>query len=479
VHEAAGALRVGPTSDGPAAPVGGLRRLSVYADCAHVELVLAATVPIGSLIPPIVDILTAQRGHRGEPVAIRHQLSTAGGTALDPSKTLAQLGIQDGTTLILTSTSAELAAPRFDDAAETISASLSLVRPWNHQTARLVGALTAGWLASVGAVMLIRTAFDTNDARRSGCLGVAAAVGLIALFAAPLAYRVFHDMAIGLTLGLVATGFAALAGLLAVPGGPGAPNALLAAAAAAASAAALRVMGCPAAVFTALCCLAATAAAAAVVAMVSTVPLPAIGAACAAVSLFLVEASAPVSIVLAGLSPRLHAEPDASVGELAPHRLNTKVIRAKSWLTSLVVAFAASAALGAVAATAGPGSASAPRSLGIVFATLTGGALLLRARSYRDPARSMALIASGIAALSAALVAATVAYPRHAVYIAATSTMLAAAALWLGFINHAMELSPVARRSVEMLEYLALAVIAPLACWICGLYSAARGLNLR
>jgi hypothetical protein len=41
-----------------------------------------------------------------------------------------------------------------------------------------------------------------------------------------------------------------------------------------------------------------------------------------------------------------------------------------------------------------------------------------------------------------------------------------------------MRLSPIGRRSVELLEYLALAVVVPLACWICGLYGAARSMNL-
>ena len=89
-------------SNGPRQPGGGLRRVSVYADSHHVDLVLSALVPIGSLMPPIVDIL-AEGGHRAQTVAALHQLSLPGKMALDPSKTLAQSGIPDGTTLILTS----------------------------------------------------------------------------------------------------------------------------------------------------------------------------------------------------------------------------------------------------------------------------------------------------------------------------------------------------------------------------------------
>lgn len=478
MHEAVG---VRPQKGGPAPAGEGLRRVSVYAGSAYVDLVLSAAVPIGSLIPPIVDIVAAECGHRAEPVAMRHQLSHPGNIALDPSKTLAQTGIRDGSTLILTSSSTELTAPRFDDAAEAVSASLAATaRPWTQQATRLIGALAASWLAATGVAVLIRTAFDTNDARRSGGAGVAAAVGFIALLAAVVAHRVFRDRTAGLTLGLVASGFAALAGLLVVPGGPGAANALLAMAAAATLAATMRVMGCCAVVFTALACFAAVAAAAAVVGAVTAVPLQAIGAASTAISLVLLEASAPVSIMLAGLSPQLASEPEAARDAPTPdpHRLSAKAIRADSWLTSLVAAFSALAALGAIGAAAGPYSAGGPRSLGIAFATVTGGVLLLRARSHHDLARSVPLIVSGTATLSATLVVAAAAYPLHAPYIAAVSTMLAAAALCLGFITHAIALSPVRRRRVELLEYLALAVIVPLACWICGLYSAARGLNL-
>ena len=119
-----------------------LRRVSVYADSLHVDLVLSAVVPIGSLIPPIVDTLAAQRGHRAQPVAVRHQLSLPGKTPLDPSKSLSQLGIRDGTVFILTSSSTVLTPPRFDDVAEAVSVSLgATVRPWTRQTARLIGAL--------------------------------------------------------------------------------------------------------------------------------------------------------------------------------------------------------------------------------------------------------------------------------------------------------------------------------------------------
>lgn len=449
----------------------GLRRVVVHADSCQVDMALSATLPIGSLIPPIVDILQAQAGHRVHPVAIAHQLSLPGDIALDPSKTLAQLMVHDGSTLILTSSSTVLMPPRFDDLAEAVSVSLAATtRPWTRRTAQLIGALAASALASTSAAILIGTACDSNGLRR-GSAAMAAAAALVALLAAVATYRVFSDVTAGLTLGLVACGFAAVAGLLAVPGGLGAPQALLATAATATSAAIMRTTGCCVAMFTALACFASIGSAASAVGAVTAAPLPVIGAASAAISLMLIEASAPAAMMLANLSSRV-------ASESTPHDLGARAIRADAWLTSLVAALCAAAALGAVGAAAGALAAGSRPRLGIAFATLTGGVLLLRARAHPDLARSVPLLVAGTATLSATLVVAAVAYPQHLLYLAVASTALAAAALCLGFLTQTMTFSPVCRRSIELLEYLALAAVVPLACWICGLYGAARGLNL-
>ena len=243
-----------PTQNGGSHPGGGgVRRLSIDAEPTRVDLVLSAATPIGLLIPPIVDILTRSSGFRAGPLAVHYQLSLPGGTALDPSKTLAQLGIRDGAALLLTSSPTELMVPRFDDEAEAVSASVSVMEwRWTRRRARLVGSLVTTWLAGVAATVLTRAVFHANDAHRTGCAGVAATIALLSLLAAAIAYRVSREQSIGLTLGGLATSFAALAGLLAVPGGPGAPNALFAAAAAATCAAAMRVISSYAVAFTAL-----------------------------------------------------------------------------------------------------------------------------------------------------------------------------------------------------------------------------------
>jgi type VII secretion integral membrane protein EccD len=322
-------------------------------------------------------------------------------------------------------------------------------------------------LACVTATVLTRWAITGHDAHRSGCAGVAAMIALLSLLAASVAYRGYRETSIGLTLGILATGFAGLAGLLAVPGGMGAPNALLAAAAAAASAAAMRAISSHAVAFTTLMALAATGATTSTVAAITAIPLPSIGAAVAALSLALLEASTPVSMMLARLSPSTD-----------PHVLTARAIQAHTWLTALIAAFSASAALGAIGTTVGSFLTGEPRFPGFLFATVTSGVLLLRARTHRDLSRSIPLIVCGIATFSTVLVSAAAAYPDWTAQIAVLSMILGAVALCLGLIGDATAISPIGRRSVELLEYLAFAAVVPLAVWLCGLYGATRSLNL-
>ncbi|MGH3968924.1 MAG: type VII secretion integral membrane protein EccD [Mycobacterium sp.] len=454
-----------------------VRRVSVCTEDVRVDLALPSGVPVESLIPPLVDVVATRPGRAGE--LARYRLSTVGGVSLDASKTLAQHGIQDGSLLVLSVSPMPLPAPRFDDAADAVSTSLSARMPV-PTSGRLTGALTAGWLAAVGTLVLIRMAFGATDVRQvTAAAGIVAVAGGVALPAGAIAHRGFKDSIAGVTLGLLAAGFAAAAGLLAVPGGPGAPNVLLAATAAAATAAlALRITGCGTATFTALGCFAIVVAAAALVAATEAVPLRAIGAACTVVSLGLIEVSARLSIVLAGLSPRLAVQAAADRPPAASPGLPAKVAQADTWLTGLVAAFSASAALGAIGALIAVCSTTGSRAAATVFAAVTGAALLARSRVHPDLARTVALIVTGTAALSCGFVVAASAAAGRLPWIAVAMAALTAGTLSLAFIGPAVTWSPVARRGVELLEYFALAAVVPLACWVCGLFSAVRGLSL-
>ncbi|WP_293054702.1 type VII secretion integral membrane protein EccD [Mycobacterium sp.] len=451
------------------------RRVSVYAPESHADLALPSGVPVGSLIPQIVDIMAAPLSG----VPAHYQLSIAGAAALDESKSLAQHGIRDGSLLVLSASPAPPPTPRFDDPADAVATFLAAAaRPSASAAARRTAALAAGWLTAVGTLVLIRTAFETNAAGQVGAAGVLAAAGGIALSAGAIAHRGFGDGLAGLTLGLLAAGFATGAGLLAVPGGPGAPNALLAATAGAATALlALRIIGCGRALFTAVGGFGLLAAAAALAASVGAAPPRVLGAACTLLSLALIETSARVSIRLAGLSPQpavIAAAERMPAGDDLPAR----AARADSWLTGLLGAFSAAASLGAIGTLVAVCHAGGSPVGGIAFAATTGATLLARSRRYPGVATAVTFTVTGTLTLSAGFVVAATAGAPRLPWVAVGIAVLAAGTLWLGFLAPALTWSPLARRGVELAEYLVLAAVVPLACWICGLYGALAALTL-
>jgi type VII secretion integral membrane protein EccD len=188
------------------------------------------------------------------------------------------------------------------------------------------------------------------------------------------------------------------------------------------------------------------------------------------ISLGLLGSAARLSMALAGLSPRLAAAAELETAD----RLADRAIRADACLTSLVGAFSSSAAVGAIVTVL----AGARRPCCLAFGAVTGALLLLRARSA-DGRRAPVFAAGGIAVTATTFGVVALGMPERGAWIAAVTAMLAAAATYLGFAAPGISLSPLVRRGVEVVEYLALATAVPLTCWICGLYSVVRGLNLK
>jgi ESX secretion system protein EccD len=444
----------------------GLRRVSVHAGTAVVDLVLPAAVPVATLIPSIIDILDDCGADRSsDRPANAYRLSPPGAPALHASTTLAQNDIRDGAVLILSQSRAELPAPRYYDVAEAVATTLDAdARAWTRRAARLTAAVAASFFTGIGGVTLVRNTFSDTTTRHVGATaGIAAMAGLIALL---MAHRAARDPIAGLTLSLVASAFAALAGFMAVPGASGAPNVLLAAmAAAVTSVLAIRITGRGVVALTAVLCFSMIAAGSAFAAVITAAPLRTIASISVLVSLGLLGTAGRISIVLAGLSPQL--SDDAC--------LVTRAIRADTWLTSLLAAFSSSAAVAAVVTAAAARGSGAPRSGCIAFSAVTGALLLLRARSA-DAKTTLVFVISGIVTIGTTFAVFAAGAPGRDPWIAAVTAMLVAAAVYVD-LAPVMSPSPVLRRCVELSEYLALVAMAPLACWICGFYSAVRALN--
>ncbi|KZS62027.1 type VII secretion integral membrane protein EccD [Mycobacterium ostraviense] len=449
----------------------GLRRVAVHAGTTVVDMSLPAALPVAALIPPIIDVL-GDRVPRD--TATGYHLCTPGGQILASATTLAQSDIRDGALLVLSRSVPEPPAQRHDDLAEAVSATLGTAAPRPcRRTARLAGALATGVLTGAGSGVLIRDALHAS-AQHGATAALAAAAGVIALLLAGVAHRIHRDPIAALTLSAIATVFVAVAGLLAVPGAPGVPHAMLAATAAAVAAAlAIRLTGYGAVTLTIMGGCATVIAVAALAGVITAAPVYVIGSWAVLASLGLLEASARMSIALAGLSPRLppaidHDDPD----ELPPADvLATKSMRADNWLTSLLAIFSGCAAIGAIV-----GALTTQRA--VPLAATTAALLLLRARAHRHRTRWLLLVISGIATGTTAFLIAAANWMQHGVWIAALTAILAAAAMFLGFVAPGMSLSPAARRGVETLELAAWVAVAPLVCWTCGVFGAIRALDL-
>ncbi|MEI7716895.1 MAG: type VII secretion integral membrane protein EccD [Mycobacterium sp.] len=440
--------------------------MSVHTGTAAVDLTLPSRVPIAVLIPSIVDVLDGKGGEGGidSGEAWRYELSLPGVAPLSGSKTLADSDIRDGTVLVLARDSAPLEAPRYDDAAHAVSATLAAVaRPWGRRRTRLTGALAASSLTGTGGLALLRNSLTHNQ---PGAAVMAACAGLAAWLFAVSAHRAWGDPIAALALSLISTSFAGVAGFLAVPGRPGIPHALLAAAGASATAVlAMKAANCGAVTLTAIACTGAVIGAAALAGVVTSAALQTLGSVSTVVSLGLLGAAARVSIILAGLSPA--PDPDETGAAEVP----AKAIRADQLLTSLLWAFASTAAVGAAVTV----FAGAPRLCCIGFGALTGALLLLRSRG-NDAKQTLVFVITGITVTATTFGVAAMRAPGDGQWVAAGSAVLAGAALCLGFIVPARSPSPIVRRGVALLEASALIAMVPLTCWICDLYGTVRGL---
>ncbi|GAB4982573.1 type VII secretion system ESX-4 subunit EccD4 [Mycobacterium avium subsp. hominissuis] len=445
----------------------GLCRVSVHWETQAVDVSLPAEIAVAELIPSLVDMLGAGDGGAG-----RYRLSAPGAAALDPSTTLAHYHIGDGAILVLSRIDVPLPAPRYRDIADTVSAALDATAGPDVAVRRVAGAAAAASFVAAGGLLLARNTFSAGVVRDSGgTVAVLVSTTLLALGAAAVAHRGYRDRGAALALGAIATAFAGLAGFVAVPGAPSLSHVLLAAAAAGlAAVSAIGLSGCGGAGLLALACWCLILAAAALAGVLSGAPLPAVASAAGLVSLCLLGMAARASLALAGLSPRPATAP-AGGPEPGEAWVSARARRADRWLTGLLAGLSSSATVAAAVTVL----AGAPRLCCLAFGTGTGALLLLRSRGG-DGTRALVFAAGGIVTTATTFAVVAWRAPLPGPWVAATTATLVAAALYLGCA--ARTCSPVLSRAADLLEWLALAALVPLTCWIAGLYGTVRGLTL-
>lgn len=418
-------------------------RVSIRSAHHDTDLALPADLPICELIPSVVDLL-------GDDVCGRDvRLLRSGGDVLDAARTLAQCGVYDGESLILTAATESTHQPRFD-LCDSVVHAVGQTDPGIPAQRPKVAMVAVLCSAAAVAVLLGSNAFAASTAIvGAGCgTTISALVGAVALR---------RDPTLAVTLAVVA---AALAGLSAQVAVLALPGFLLAMSAVSAiSLIGWRLLDHGTAMLLPLAGMTMPAAAAALAGALGWLAPVAVGPVLATASLVVLAAAPRLAARLSGLS--VSARPDD---------IERRAANARQILNLLVTATAGASAVGTLVT-----AVLAVRPLEAVsFITGVAAILLLRCRIHPDPQRVAAL------AISAGLVVMVV-IGLLAVHAPWATTwlcglLIAGAATAIALDKADLSLSPTADRVISALEYTVGAAVIPLGCVAAGFFTAIRSL---
>lgn len=414
-------------------------------DDAHraIDLELPADVDVGQLLPQIVDLV--HRDTASMP-GVDWLLSRPGEATIDESRSLNDNDVRDGDVLILTTTEPLVAEWTYCDPCHAMAADPAPVP-------RMLPAISCVLLGGFGAAAL---AWPAAGTAATGRIVVGTFLALVSAAGAIAAQRLRADPRICVTLSLCAVIYAGALGFLIVRSGTTVSGLLLASAATfAAAILLLRMTDGGRTGLSAIATSSALVSATTAASIAWGLQLNAGGAALAALSL-----------ATLGLAPRLSMALSGTTPEAAPN-----VRRCHQILTGLVVGSSITAALGAAAVAVGDDSSLR----GTAFTGIVGLVLLLRVRTHVDATRRSGLAAAAVLSAIAGFASAAAAVPAHVHVIAALAASIGAAALCC-IVRPTV--SPIVLRTVEIIEYIALAAVIPMACWVAGIYGWARGMNL-
>jgi len=454
-------------------------RVTVVAPRTRIDVALPADVAIADLQPMLLDMAKEATPDGGA----RHGgwcLAKLGEAPLDPSRTLASLGVVDGDLLQLRRRSENPPPPLYDDVVDAIAESQpASFRPWTKETAHRIGhtaAVLALLTAAVAVLLSGPFAGGTNG------LGAAIAAGVTAILAVTIGATVAHAYAAPTTGVVIAAAgglpMAFVCGLYVVPGSPGRANLLLACVfVLIVAAGSIMVVGTGHTVFVAAGTTSGLGAIAFLIATLVAEPTAGIAAGAAAVSLAALSILPRITIQLAKLPlpsvPRdaddLREDsgfPDFSV-------IERRTGLAHEYMTGMIIGCGLVAALSAVLAASGPG----------YWGVLEGGAvaavLLLRGRTYANGAQAVALLLTGMLAAAGLLIGWLVESTplNRLVLVFGVLIVAAAATLVIGIVFPEQRFSPVLRRSVDVLEALLIVSVLPLALAVMNLYGNVRHMH--
>ncbi len=433
-----------------------LRRVSIHCgwvaddDPVTVDLSLPTAITVGELIPSIIDACGAD-----DATPMPWRLCTIGGPALNESKTLAQNDVHDGDLLLLAPGAPAEPTTRTDSVTAALAASVPAVT-------EVPGLGFAGCVFSC-ALGILALAWTGLAAQGLARFGVAAVLAAAVITTTVGAQRVRAAPPLVATLNIVTVAQVAATGFLAVPAGPGAANVFLAAVAAGSvGIVLLRMSDCgPTSLLTVTAFAAVVAASAGLGVVWPALTLSALGAALAATGVGALALTPRLSIIVADLTPAVPGEPDDDDAD----DLTMRAARGHRTLAGLVTGCAVAASVGALLVVAGCRHVvTAPA---VAFTAAVGVALVLRSRSYASGSCRTALSITGCLGLAATFALLVMWLPQHGDWLGLLAVAVGLALLW-----PTSAARPAAMRMADCLEYIALAAIVPLACWLAGIFDA-------
>jgi type VII secretion integral membrane protein EccD len=475
-----------------------LSRLTLVVGSLHIDVGLPANVGIAEYINDVIDIANEQIAVREPSGSVEFDdtdgkwtLARLGGDPVDPHRSLTEAGIYDGDLLMIREVGQPVSPPLFDDVDGALTREKSAMRSW---LTREAGALTCfGVGLAATATLAASVPRWAGDSVVPAAVLVVGALGVV--LACVMAYRPSTAQraawVVAVALPLVFAG-----SLYVVPGGFGATSLPMGfALTALSSLLVLLISGAGRALHTGVIAACTFGGVGATAMLLWQPPLRTVGALLATASVIVVYLAPRVTIALSKLPiPRVPTagEPlddietqggttvegvNAVGKQIIPTEadLIRRVQRANEHLTGLLVAAALAAVAGCYLAV---DVSNGFFWQGTAFAVVVATALCLRGRSHHDLVQSATLIGSGLAIGICTIVKTAVNLEDWQIRAMVALIVLMALVVACGLVAPRREFSPVMRRWVEIIEYIAIGLMFPLCFWIIRLYAFFRELRI-
>lgn len=478
-----------------------LSRVTLVVGGLRLDVGLPPNVSIADFVGDVIDLANEQIAMRPELAGIEFDstdgkwtLARLGADTIDPSRSLSEAGVYDGELLAIRQVGQPISPLLFDDVEDAVAGSDRAAKQlagWLAREARPLSCFGVGVVATVAAALLLpRQAGDLYLA------GAALGIGVLGvLVACVVAYRSAGTRRTE-WVAAMATPLIFGGALYVVPDGFGVKALPMAFALTALTAlVVLLVSGRGRALHTAIMVLAVIGTVAATMVFLWHPPDRTVGALLASAAVGVVYLSPRLTILLSKLPiPRVPTagEPlddietqggttvegvNAVGKQIIPTEegMIARVRRANEYLTGILIAAAIAAIAGCYLAL---DVSHGFYWQGMAFAIATATVFCLRGRSHHDLVQSGTLIGSGLLIALAAIVKTVASVDDWLLTGTVMLVLLMALAVACGVIAPRLEFSPVMRRQVEILEYVAIAMVFPLCCWIIRLYAFFRELRI-